>query len=354
MNRIEKVRSVLDSYNIDAMLVTSGENRFYTTAFRSSAGMALIGKDFAVFMTDFRYREAAEREIKEYTLEMTRSGRGYTDIINEYVERYGIKAIGFEGSMSYNEFNGYKKGIKAELVECGGMLIELRRVKEPDELDAMREAQYYTDKAFEAVLAFIRPGVTELEINDELNRQLKKLGAGEGGFSAIVVSGPNGSLCHGVPTERQVQKGEFVTMDYGCTVRGYCSDMTRTVAVGEPDDEMKKVYNTVLEAQLAALAFAKPGVVGKEMDGVARKIITDAGYGEYFGHGLGHGLGILCHDTDGCSPSNSRTLPEFTVTTVEPGIYIPGRFGVRIEDAIILTGDGCENMTKSPKELIIL
>ncbi|MBE6929058.1 MAG: aminopeptidase P family protein [Clostridia bacterium] len=354
MNRIEKVRLSLDSCGIDAMMVTSGDNRFYTTSFRSSAGVALIGKDFAVFMTDFRYREAAERALDGYTLEMTKAGHSYADVINEYCQRYHVKTIGFEGSMTFNEHAGYAKNVKAELVECGSLLHELRRVKEPDELDALREAQVITDKVFAGLLEYIRPGVTELDINDELNRLFRVHGITGQSFTPIIVSGENGSLCHGRPTQRVVQKGEFVTMDFGCVLNGYCSDMTRTVAVGEPTEEMKKVYNVVLEAQLAALAYARPGVVGREMDGVARKVIADAGYGEYFGHGLGHGLGILGHDTDGCSPSNERTLPEYTVTTVEPGIYIPGKFGVRIEDSIILVGDGHENMTKSPKELIIL
>ena len=196
--------------------------------------------------------------------------------------------------------------------------------------------------------------MTEQEIAARLQYDMLRFGAEKMSFDPIVVSGPNGSLPHGIPSSKQVQKGEFITMDFGCKYGGYCSDMTRTVALGEPTGEMKKVYQTVLEAQLAGIAVTRAGVPGKSIDAAARKVIADAGYGEYFGHGYGHSLGIEIHESPNANTREETLLPVGAVVSAEPGIYLPGKFGVRIEDVTILREDGCEILTKSPKELIIL
>ena len=218
----------------------------------------------------------------------------------------------------------------------------------------MRKAQSIADTAFTEVLTKIKVGMTEKELCAELIYCLLKNG-GEGlSFDPIVVSGPNTSLPHGVPGDRKLQEGDFITMDFGVLYKGYCSDMTRTVALGHATEEMVKVYNTVLQAQLAGIAVSKAGVLGKDVDGAARKVIADAGYGEYFGHGYGHSLGLEVHEAPNCSPAGEIPMEENVVASAEPGIYLPGKFGVRIEDVVIFKADGCENITHSPKELIII
>ena len=230
----------------------------------------------------------------------------------------------------------------------------LRAAKDDGEIALMTKAQEITDRAFSEILKFIQPGMTEQEIAAKLQYDMLRFGAEKMSFDPIVVSGPNGSLPHGIPSAKQVQQGEFITMDFGCKYGGYCSDMTRTVALGEPTGEMRKVYQTVLEAQLAGIAVTKAGVPGKSIDAAARKVIEDAGYGEYFGHGYGHSLGIEIHESPNANTREETLLPVGAVVSAEPGIYLPGKFGVRIEDVTVLTADGCMVLTKSPKELIIL
>ena len=350
---LERLQAAVAASDFDAALLTSPENTFFVTGVRAECKV-VVSADDAVFATDFRYAEAAARVLGSMKQEMTSLSRGYNAIINDFLTAHNIRTLAFEGSMSYTEYAASKAALKAELVPCGNLLTDLRRIKQPFELERLQAAQDITDAVFSEMLDVIRAGMTEKEIALEIyNRQLRH-GAERPSFNTIAVSGENGSLCHGVPSDRPVGKGEFVTMDFGCVWGGYCSDMTRTVAVGQPTDEMREVYELVLRAQTAALAAAKPGIVGRDLDAVARKIIADAGYGDAFGHGLGHGLGILCHDTDGASPRNDRVLPAGTVTTIEPGIYLAGRFGVRIEDVAILHDGGNTDITHSPKELIIL
>ena len=216
------------------------------------------------------------------------------------------------------------------------------------------EAQQITDEAFAQICTVIRPGMTEREIAAELIYRMLRLGAEGTSFDPIVLTGPDTSMPHGVPGDRRVAAGDFVTMDFGCRKNGYCSDMTRTVAVGIPTDEMRSVYQTVLNAQLAGIAAAKAGVTGERVDAAARKVISDAGYGDYFGHSFGHSLGLDIHEHPIAAPGVHGRLPEHTVISAEPGIYLPGKFGVRIEDVMHLTADGAEILTRSPKNLIIL
>jgi len=352
---IDRIREELKNRPFDAVLLTTPQNRFYATGFSSSAGVALITLNDAYFATDFRYFEDAGHKIKDYTLEMTKSGRSYNDIINSVIEKESVLRIGFEDqAMSYSEYISKKNALQAELVPMGDMMAKLRMPKLPFELEKIEKAQRIAEESFEALLPEIRAGVSERDLAAKLIYNMTIRGSSRPSFDPIVVSGANGSLCHGRPTDKLVGEGEFITFDFGATYAGYCSDMTRTVAVGKPSEEMVQVYETVLKAQNQAIAAAKAGIIGRDLDKVARDIITDAGYGDYFGHGLGHGLGIDVHDAGGASPSYGMALCENFVCTIEPGIYIPGKFGVRIEDFVVLTAEGCINVTKFPKELIIL
>ena len=218
----------------------------------------------------------------------------------------------------------------------------------------MRKAQQIADKAFAEVLPRIKMGMSELELQAELIYCMYKNGAHGLSFDPIVVSGPNSSMPHGVAGERKIQDGDFITMDFGVLYNGYCSDMTRTVAMGHVTEEMEKVYNTVLAAQLAGLAVTKAGVPGQEIDAAARKVIEDAGYGPYFGHGYGHSVGLEIHENPSPAGRNDQPMPLHAVASAEPGIYLPGQFGVRIEDCVIYTEDGYENLATSPKNLIVL
>ena len=218
----------------------------------------------------------------------------------------------------------------------------------------MRKAQQITDEAFKAILSFIRPGMTEQEIAARLVYELLRRGGEKVSFDPVVAAGPNGSRPHAVPGEQVVDTGMFITMDFGCKVEGYCSDMTRTVALGQPSEEMERVYATVLAAQKAGINAARAGATGREVDGAARQVIAEAGYGEYFCHSFGHSLGLDIHESPNASPSEDQPLPAGAVISAEPGIYLPGKFGVRIEDVLILREGGCEDITRSPKDLIVL
>ena len=237
---------------------------------------------------------------------------------------------------------------------ASAFLRELRAQKDPEELERMEQAQRIAEKALGQILAEIRPGVTEKEIAARLQYLMLHFGAEKMSFDPIVASGPNGSMPHAVPTERKIQTGEFVTMDFGCVYKGYCSDMTRTVCVGRPTEEMKRVYETVLRAQLTGIAAARAGATGAQIDGAAREVIRRAGYGEYFGHAFGHGVGAEIHESPNATPGNDKPLPVDSVISAEPGIYLPGRFGVRIEDVLVLEEGGCRDLTEAGKELLCL
>lgn len=260
--------------------------------------------------------------------------------------------------MTVSELAKFDNALKEISIDFSGeldnMIDALRMVKSESEIEKIKKAQKIAEGAFDDICGFIKPGVTEKEIALRLEHYMLTHGAEGLSFETIAVSGKNTSMPHGVPTDKKIEIGDFVTMDYGALYDGYHSDMTRTVAVGKVSDEQKKVYNTVLEAQKAGLDFIRPGVSGKDADRVSRDIIENAGYGEYFGHSLGHGVGVEIHEKPNLSPSSEFILKKGNVVTVEPGIYVPGKFGVRIEDFAVITENGAENMTHCPKELIIL
>ena len=354
MKNLEKYLTLLGE-EVDGLLLTSRYSRHYGAEYDIAEGVAIVTKKGCRYFTDNRYTEAAENGIKGFEVLDVAKGGGYVKCLNTAIADFGVTCLGYEEHyLTVAEFMMFEKGLNAKLVPFNKEINGFRGVKEEWELAIMRKAQEITDKAFSEVVTRIKAGMTELELQAELIYCLYKNGATGLAFDPIVVSGPNTSLPHGVAGERVIQEGDFITMDFGALYQGYCADMTRTVALGYATEEMKKVYNTVLEAQLAGLAISKAGVPGKDIDGAARKVIADAGYGEYFGHGYGHSLGLEIHEGPNPNGRNEEGIPAGAVCSAEPGIYLPGKFGVRIEDVVIVTEDGCEDITHSPKELIIL
>lgn len=352
MTNLEKYRSILNN-EVDGLLLTSRYSRMYAAEFDISEGYAIVGKEGARYFTDSRYIESAEKNLKGF--EVIDFKGNLIECLASAISDFGIKVLGFEQSyITVAEFDYFRSKLSAEFKPVQTLINSFRSSKEDWELTRLIKAQEITDAAFKEVCGRIREGMTEKELAAELIYCLYKNG-GEGlSFDPIVVSGPNTSMPHGVPGDRRLQKGDFITMDFGVLYQGYCSDMTRTVALGYATEEMQKVYNTVLQAQLAGIAASKAGVTGKEVDAAARNVITNAGYGEYFGHSYGHGLGLEIHEAPNCSPKSDVHIPEHAVCSAEPGIYIPDQFGVRIEDVVIFEENGCTNITHSPKELIIL
>jgi len=357
MNHFASIREKLEENGLDAMLLTCAANRLYASGFASTGtdGVALVTRNKNYYFTDFRYIEAAREQVADAQIEMTTPERGYEAVLSEVIDAEGLKTIGYEDEyMTVADFNRYEKKLPCELKAATGLMHGLRSVKDEEELQRLTDAQRIAERALEEIYNDIKPGVTEKEIAAKLVYLMLHFGAENVSFDPIVVSGPNGSRPHGVPGEKKIEAGEFVTMDFGSLYHGYCSDMTRTVAVGHVTEEMDKVYHTVLNAQLAGIAAAKAGVLGSDVDGAARKVIADAGYGEYFGHGFGHGVGVEIHETPYASGKWKKPLSAGAVISAEPGIYLPGRFGVRIEDVIIIRDGGCDIITKAPKELMIL
>lgn len=353
MNQIEFLQSKLPKNS--AFLVISPENRRYLTDFPSSKGYLIISKTKCVFLIDARYIEAAQMHSKNCD-EIIELKRTVADL-NKAVKELSIKKIYAESKMiSHSLFSFLSKSLSVPVIpdKLDNLFTDLRREKRKYEKERILKAQRIAEKAFEHILKFIKPGVTEIDIRLELEFFMLKNGAESMSFDTIVVSGKNTSLPHGVPSGKKVETGDFVTMDYGVFKEGYCSDMTRTVAVGCVSDKQAEVYNTVLTAQLEGLKKIKAGEKCYDVDLAAREIIEKAGYGKFFGHATGHGIGIEVHEAPTVSPKSRETLRTGDIISCEPGIYIPSTFGVRIEDLAFVTETGCENLTKSEKSLIIL
>ena len=354
MTHFENIAAALKGRGLDAMLVTSEPGEFYAVGFHGE-GAALITPDKTWYYTDSRYIEAARQLISGAEVILWTAGNGFREQIAALVKAHGVAKLGFEEEyMSVSSHTAWTKAVEAQFLPASELLTTPRQGKDAGELAAMREAQRVTDEALLEILNFIKPGLTESEVAARLTYIMARKGAERNSFDPIVACGANGSKPHAVPGPAVIQSGQFVTMDFGCVVHGYCSDMTRTVAVGQPTEEMELVYNTVLRAQLAGIAAAHAGVTGKEVHEAGAKVIADAGYGEYFGHGFGHSLGIEIHENPGFHLRNDKPIPAGALLSAEPGIYLPGKFGVRIEDVIMLTEGGCIDITHSPKQLIIL
>lgn len=357
MNHFEAIAQKLPEEDLDAVLLICAENRFYASGFRSHGGdgAALITKDGAYFWTDMRYIEDAQAQIQGARVSLIDRQNPYQAVIADVLRRHGVKRLGMDAAyISHREYEFYRKKLPCELTDATDFLAQLRAVKDPEELSRMEMAQRIAEAALTEVLNDIRPGVTERFLAARLVFLMLAGGADNVSFDPIAISGPKTSVPHGVPSERQVEAGDFVTLDFGALYGGYCSDMTRTVAVGHVTEEMEAVYDTVLRAQLAGIAAARAGIPGREIDAAARTVIEAAGYAAYFGHGFGHGLGVEIHEPPNVNPSNDRPLPVGAVISAEPGIYLPGRFGVRIEDMLVLEEGGCRNLTTAPKQLLVL
>ena len=353
MNRISQLRNARGG--ADAIVLTDEISRRYATGFHSTAGLCYISEKQAVFLTDFRYYESACQQITGFTVKELTVKDSYTAAVNRLAAKDGIRSVALEDErMTRAEYCRWENGLTPRVVPLGKAVEELRIPKTDEEVHQIVAAQRIAERALEEILNEIRPGVTEKELAARLTYFMLHYGAENMSFDPIVVSGGNSSKPHGVPTEKPVAEGDFVTMDFGCILNGYCSDMTRTVAVGHVTEEMERVYDTVLEAQLAGIAAARAGTTGKEIDGAARKVITDAGYGEAFGHGFGHGVGLEIHELPRASQKFDHVIPAGSILTAEPGIYLPGKFGVRIEDMLYVIEDGCVNLTEAPKKLFIL
>lgn len=352
--RILKLQEVLKDN--EAFLISSGSNRFYVTGFNSSAGTVLITKSKAVFFIDFRYFEKAKATVNSCHVVLYDKGdKG----IYQFCKNEKIKKIFVETTHTSVSQHKYLEDLFEDIEISRDNILDsslnnMRAVKSEYELNLIKQAQSLTDQTLNYILPRIQVGRTEREVMLDMEFFMRGLGANGVSFDFIVVSGKNSSLPHGVPTDKKIEKGDFVTMDFGGIVGGYCSDMTRTVAVGSVTDEQKKVYQTTLKAQLAAIDAIKAGAVCGDIDKIARDIIYDAGYKGCFGHALGHSVGIDVHESPNLSPNNKAVLKVGNIVTVEPGIYLENKFGVRIEDMVYVTEDGCINLTNSNKNLIIL
>jgi len=353
--KVNTLRQLLSALSCDAMLLTSEVSRRYITGFPSTAGVVYLSTQQAVFYTDFRYTEAARAAITLFEVREIESGEAYADAINRLIETDNVKRIALEDkTLTHAAFQSWTRALHAETTVLGNAIEKLRIIKNQDEIQQIISAQRIAEQALEEILNDIRPGVSEKELAARLTYLMLHNGAENMSFDPIVVSGQNSSQPHGVPTDKPIADGDFVTMDFGCIVNGYCSDMTRTVAVGHVTEEMQQVYDTVLAAQLAGIACCKAGVTGKLVDAAARTVIENAGYGEAFGHGFGHGVGLEIHEAPTAGRRGTEPLPAGSIVTAEPGIYLPGKFGVRIEDMLCVRTDGCDNLTKAPKSLLIL
>ena len=354
MNHITKIAAQLPEYGLDAMLITSESGERYALGFHGE-GLLLVTRDGAQYSTDGRYIEAAREQVEGAEGLLTTPEKGHLALAKAYVEKKKLHNIGFEsGAMTVDGHRKYEQELPGILTPAQKLLDDLRVSKDEGELALMRRAQAITDETFRAILNFIRPGMTEREIAARLVYELMSRGGEKVSFDPIVAAGPNGSRPHAVPGDQVVDAGMFITMDFGCKVEGYCSDMTRTVALGHPTQEMEEVYNAVLAAQRAGINAARAGVTGQEIDEAARRVLREAGYEEYFTHSFGHSLGVDIHESPNASAREKRPMPAGAVISAEPGVYIPGKFGVRIEDVLILHENGCENITRSPKDLIVL
>lgn len=352
MSRLTKLRTKMTSEKLDAFLCMRPENRRYLSGFTGSAGMLLITQDQAFLLTDFRYLEQAAAQAPEF--QVVKIGNEPFKTLAELDQ--GIEVLGFEGDfVTFEEYGKLEQNFaRTRLVSRPELVNHLRSVKEPSEIELIREAVRIADDAFSEILQFISVGQTEAEIALHLEFSMRQAGASGPSFDFIAASGWRSAMPHGVASSKKVQQGEFLTLDYGAIYQGYCSDITRTVCLGEPDEKQRALYDTVLAANRAGIAAVRPGLTGKEVDAAARKLIEDAGYGEYFGHGLGHSVGLAIHEGPNLSPREERVLEPGMVVTVEPGIYLPDYGGVRIEDMVLVTEQGCEVLTKAPKDLIII
>lgn len=352
--RLKELRSKLSQKGIDAALITKRENYIYLSNFTGTFANLLITQDKAILVTDFRYAEQAKEQAQVFEIVQYQGNLNVT--LKDLLTTNGVGTLGFEEEyLTYKAYEDLEKKLNVErLLPLEGAIEALRLIKDSGEIEVIKEAVRVADGAFSHVLKYIKPGVTETEVAAEIEHFLKKNGARGPSFDTIVASGWRSSMPHGVASNKVIELGDAVTLDFGAICNEYCSDMTRTVFVGQPKEELKKIYNIVLEAQKAGVSGAVSGLTGKEIDAISRKIISDAGFGENFGHSLGHGVGIEIHEEPRLSPQSTVKVRNGMVVTVEPGIYVSGLGGVRIEDMIVINDDTPMVLTSSTKDMIIL
>lgn len=355
MKKEAQVYEIMDKVSVDAIIVLNRHNRRYLTGYCGDTGVAYISKNKKIIFTDFRYIYQAEAEAVGFEI-VDITDKGYAASIADVAKNEKVATLGFEEvELNYAEYKAYVKNLEdINFVPMKDELSNLRMVKTQEELENIKMAEHIGDIAFTKILDDIKPGVTELEIAAKLEYIMKTNGAEGISFDPIVASGINSSMPHAVPGRKKIEYGDFVTLDFGCLYNGYCSDMTRTIVVGKANEKQLEIYNTVLKAQLAVLDQLKAGMTGKSIDKIARDIIYAAGYEGCFGHGLGHSVGLFIHENPRASMKAKELVLENMTLTVEPGIYVRNFGGVRIEDLVVVTKDGCENFTHSDKKLIEL
>ncbi|WP_210134802.1 Xaa-Pro peptidase family protein [Staphylococcus sp. GDX8P80P] len=352
MNKLAKVQELLNHHQIDALVILSDYNRRYLSDFTGTSGALVISKDRYQLITDFRYIEQATEQATHFEI-IKRSG-GLIEEIVEIINHNQFKSIGFEGHLvSYDTYQTLNQS-SANLVSIGDDIEKIREVKTPEEIEKIRYAAKIVDDTYNYILEITEAGMTERTLKAKLESKMLELGADGPSFDTIVASGYRGALPHGVASDKVIEQGDMITLDFGAYYRGYCSDITRTFAIGEPDPKMKDIYNIVLESQIKAINEIKAGMTVAEADALSRDYIASHGYGEAFGHSLGHGIGLDIHEGPLLSKNAKGTIQVNNCVTIEPGIYVDGLGGVRIEDDILITENGCEVFTKCTKDLIIL
>lgn len=339
--------------NTDAVLITKRVNYIYMSGFTGTAATLYISYSRAVLITDFRYVEQASAQAPDY--EIIRYTGSIFEELNKLIESDKIQNLSFEDSdLTYSQYTEYSQKLSARLVPLGRVTEELRRVKDAAEIELIRQSAGIADKVFTHILGFLKPGISEIEVAAEMEHHMRRLGAEGPSFETIIASGTRASMPHGIASGKIIEAGDVITMDFGAIYKGYCSDITRTVFLGKPDSEIERIYNIVLEANLKGLEAVAEDKTGIEIDAAAREFIKEAGYGDHFGHGLGHGVGLEIHEDPTLSVRGDILLKDGMVVTVEPGIYISGLGGVRIEDMVVVDGKNAQVLTASTKEMIIL
>ncbi|MDE3057737.1 MAG: M24 family metallopeptidase [Bacteroidota bacterium] len=352
--RAGHLRAALRKTRADAFITSFLPHVRYLTGYSGSNGLCIVTDSSLTLLTDFRYQEQIEAEVPLASKHIVKGDLFAAAVKEKLLSYFGSVAFE-EGYLPVGSFQLLKEKLpQVRLVPSSGIVESLTAVKEGSEIALIKKAAEITERVFEKVLGIVKPGISENDIAAEIGYLHRKFGAEKDSFDTIVASGTRGSLPHGAASSKKIQKGEMVTLDFGCVYQGYCSDLTRTVAVGTPSSEVKKIYQIVLDAQRSAIHAAHSGLPAKKLDAVARSLIEKKGFGKFFGHGLGHGIGLQVHESPRLFAKSKHLLCAGNVVTIEPGIYLPGKFGVRIEDDVVIHNGACEVITSSPKELIVV